>query len=716
MAINNRREIRIITVCIIATLTLIAGLCHYLAMRAYDAYAAYNNDMLKETLIFCIASFFLAYGTMLYQICLLGYYKRREQHNPVPRETIEKLYNGKAPSLSVLVPSYKEERMVIWQTLMSAALSEYPEKNVILLIDDPYHARALEDIIKLEDTRTIPAQLQTLFAAPLARYRAEFDAFHERQSNDKLYAGIELNRLSILYDEVAAWLETLSSDFLNGRKKDELPYTDRFFVDAVLGGSVEQHHATAKTLRQQIESGEVPEKSLIEQHYARLVGLFNIHFTSFERKKYSNLSHEANKAMNLNSYIGLMGKSWEEVEVEDGLELRETTPENADFTIAGSDYVNTIDADSMMLSDYVLRLIHLMEQQGNEKLAVVQSPVSSFPGCTNPIERVAGACIDVQYHTHQGYTYWDASFWVGANAMLRRRALEEIKEIRHEGNNEIAIYIQDHTVIEDTESTIDLVHKGWQLYNYPERMTFSATPSDFGSLLIQRRRWSNGGLLILPKLFRYAFRAPKTLSLFKEMFMRFHYLASTTSSCAVALLFFTYPFGEISANPWLSLATIPFFFLFMRDLKNAGYKYSDALRICSLNLMLFPIVVGGVLKQFQQMLTGKKIPFGRTPKITGRTAAPALYCFAEIALFGLFSFVTVHNIARGNWPAASFSAVNTLSLGYAITHFMGIKATAEDLVADIRTRWRNVFYTAQIIPISTARWVPISLPRARKRA
>ena len=57
-------------------------------------------------------------------------------------------------------------------------------------------------------------------------------------------------------------------------------------------------------------------------------------------------------------------------------------------------------------------------------------------------------------------------------------------------------------MIEDTESTIDLAAHGWTLHNYPERLAYSATPPDFGSLCIQRHRWANGGLLIIPKLVR----------------------------------------------------------------------------------------------------------------------------------------------------------------------------------------------------------------------
>ena len=54
-------------------------------------------------------------------------------------------------------------------------------------------------------------------------------------------------------------------------------------------------------------------------------------------------------------------------------------------------------------------------------------------------------------------------------------------------------------MIEDTESSVDLGIKGWTLFNYPERLSYSATPPDFGSLCIQRQRWANGGLLILSK-------------------------------------------------------------------------------------------------------------------------------------------------------------------------------------------------------------------------
>src|SRR6185369_1656216 len=94
----------------------------------------------------------------------------------------------------------------------------------------------------------------------------------------------------------------------------------------------------------------------------------------------------------------------------------------------------------------------------------------------------------------------NATFWVGANAVIRKEALEDIVEVQNVGGYDIMTYIQDRTVIEDTESSIDIGTAGWSLVNYPERLSYSATPPDFGSLVVQRRRWANGGLLILPKL------------------------------------------------------------------------------------------------------------------------------------------------------------------------------------------------------------------------
>src|SRR5207245_11264831 len=85
-----------------------------------------------------------------------------------------------------------------------------------------------------------------------------------------------------------------------------------------LRASAQAHRAQAVELLTQSE----PIDFLAE--YRRLAALFKVEITSFERRRYVNLSHESNKAMNLNSYIALMGHSFREAASPDGLFLVRT--------------------------------------------------------------------------------------------------------------------------------------------------------------------------------------------------------------------------------------------------------------------------------------------------------------------------------------------------------------------------------------------------------
>ena len=178
--------------------------------------------------------------------------------------------------------------------------------------------------------------------------------------------------------------------------------------------------------------------------------------------------------------------------------LTDCPESEADLIVPAADYVITIDADSIILPDYIGKLVSIM--QADPAIAIAQTPYSAYPNPPSRLERVAGATTDIQYLVHQGFTAYNATFWVGANAVLRHSALNEIKTMATERGHAVSVFIQDKTLIEDTGSTIDLVAKGWRLHNHPERLAYSATPPDFGALVIQRRRWANGGLIILPSL------------------------------------------------------------------------------------------------------------------------------------------------------------------------------------------------------------------------
>ncbi|WP_061248303.1 glycosyltransferase family 2 protein [Leptospira alstonii] len=622
----------------------------------------------------------LTYGNFVYQFTRLGYFKRLLKHISPDRKELEKIYEQDCPPLAILIPSYKEELDIVRETLLSAALQDYPNRRVVLLIDDPPESKSYADFEALQNMRALPNSLQKEFneaARPFLQAKKEY---LERKVFNKSKALKETERLIELYKNAALWFRNRVDLYDDPSIQKDLPEHTRVFMrDSFFKGWHKLHLERTSDLELLLEQGGA-DSERIEKEYNRLASLFTVNFTTFERKKYVNLSHLPNKAMNLNSYVYLLGKRWEERKDSHGVFLEESENLHSSFEIPGADFLITLDADSILLPDYILKLSYVMFSPGNERIAVAQTPYSSFPGAPNVLERMAGATTDIQYQIHQGFTHFNATFWVGANAMLRYEALLDIRTVYEERGFQIHKYIQDNTVIEDTESSIDLLDVNWNLYNYPERLAYSATPPDFGSLLIQRRRWANGGLIILPKLLRHVFQWPWSFAKFTEAFFRVHYLGSIAAVNIGLVILMGSPLGEGMETYWIAISSLPYFILYGMDLVRMGYKWINLIQVYSLNLLLIPVNLAGVFMSINQAITGKQIPFSRTPKVIGRTAMPALYVIAEFSLLAqlLFGFIT--NYLYRNWVYSIYNLANAILLGYAIVKFIGLRSCWEDIL------------------------------------
>ncbi|HEY5695446.1 MAG TPA: glycosyltransferase family 2 protein, partial [Candidatus Saccharimonadales bacterium] len=241
-------------------------------------------------------------------------------------------------------------------------------------------------------------------------------------------------------------------------------------------------------------------------------------------------------------------------------------------------------------------------------------------------------------------------------------------------------YIQDRTVIEDTESSVDLALHGWTLVNYPERLSYSATPPDFGSLIVQRRRWANGGLLILPKLHAHSRkrRSRNEIVSRMELLLRINYMASIAWASFGLIFLLAYPYDGRLLSPFVLLAALPYFLAMASDLKYSGYKRTDVFRIYGFNLILLPVNLAGVLKSLQQALSGKKIPFARTPKVKDRTLSPLLYVTAPLLIIGFSLFTLWRDASAQNWGNAAFAAFNAIVSIWAVIAYIGIRNTLID--------------------------------------
>jgi hypothetical protein len=105
----------------------------------------------------------------------------------------------------------------------------------------------------------------------------------------------------------------------------------------------------------------------------------------------------------------------------------------------------------------------------------------------------------------------------------------------------------------------------------------------------------------------------------------------------------------------------------------------------------------------QQAISGEKIPFGRTPKVAGRTAAPAWAITTEWLLLFACVFLGVSDAIAGQWSHAAFTMLTGLGMLYAIVAFVGVRESAEDIRLGVRR-----------IGSSLAGRVPTAVPRPQR--
>ena len=94
----------------------------------------------------------------------------------------------------------------------------------------------------------------------------------------------------------------------------------------------------------------------------------------------------------------------------------------------------------------------------------------------------------------------------------------------------------------------------------------------------------------------------------------------------------------------------------------------------------------GAVNSIRQLCTGRKIPFQRTPKVDGRTAATPWHVAGQWALFLLACSEAPLRLVAGEWLAGLFFLTWAVALGYALHAFIGWRAALEDLFAGVEPR------------------------------
>src|SRR2546426_754887 len=86
---------------------------------------------LGQGLFLAIVSF-LIYGGLVYQFARLGHFNRLRQHRRATEDELDRFFHTPRPSaVTILVPSYKEDHLVVRRTLLASSLQDDPWRRTV---------------------------------------------------------------------------------------------------------------------------------------------------------------------------------------------------------------------------------------------------------------------------------------------------------------------------------------------------------------------------------------------------------------------------------------------------------------------------------------------------------------------------------------------------------------------------------------------------------
>jgi cellulose synthase (UDP-forming) len=160
---------------------------------------------------------------------------------------------------------------------------------------------------------------------------------------------------------------------------------------------------------------------------------------------------------------------------------------NAGLARSDGDLVAVFDADHAPAQDFLIETVGFFKN--DEKLFLVQTP--HFFLNPDPIEKNLGvtrmpAENEMFYSLVQkGLDKWNAAFFCGSAAVLRRQALDEVGGFH------------GSSVTEDAETALELHSRGWNSVYVDKPMIAGLQPETFVSFIGQRSRWCAGMVQIL---------------------------------------------------------------------------------------------------------------------------------------------------------------------------------------------------------------------------
>lgn len=631
-------------------------------------------DLARDSLLLLVIAW-LAFNTFMHLTARMAAQKKQAGHVPVNDHALAAYFAGPAPSVTLLVPCQGGDESMLARAIMSAALQTYPQRRVVLLIDDSLGGEA-----RGQAARALTRRIQQSLQVPADKFNKALADFRARQAAGPMDIIMEQRLLTEFNLDAAEYYRS----YAQRHPGDD--HVDSHFVEKVLERQCNEHLMRAQVWQARLAGTRAaPGMELIALEYRRLAALFSVEITSFERTRYANLSHAPGRAMNLNVYMGLTGRSFHE-RLEGGQRyLEEGDSFSTYFNVPDADFFMLLDADSYAAPDTLLKLVHFMQRPGRERTAITQIPGHPAPNTGLMLQRVAGALMDLRSSVLLGYAWHDAASWVGESGLIRKSALQDIARTQMERGLSVTRYFSGGRTSGGLATSMRLLRHAWRVTCHPERLAWTSAPADMHALAARYRRWYDGGLVTLPGLAGYWLRQGWRQPL--AGLLRVHQQISTQSTHLALLTFFSFALPGTFYNAWLGAAVLGYALLLAQDLKHAGYPWSDSLRAYALKLLLLPVNLGGTLAALHRAWT--RTADAQPIPVADRVDACLPHYLAAAALLIYWFVMAAIDLTGGLWLHGLVVALNAALLLYAVAGYIGFRDGLEDLHVVLRRRLRE---------------------------
>jgi cellulose synthase (UDP-forming) len=312
---------------------------------------------------------------------------------------------------------------------------------------------------------------------------------------------------------------------------------------------------------------------------------------------------------------------------------------NLNYGLAHSEaeFIAVFDADHVPLPHFIDRLIGYFE---DESIGFVQAPqefynIDSFQHRANHIKKYIWGEQYLFFSLIQpGRDHWDAAYFVGSCALLRRKALDDVGGF------------STGSITEDMLTSINIHAEGWKSVYHNENLAYGIAAETIHPFHIQRRRWGLGGWQVF-------FTANPLFKPGLDLGQRLCYLASLIYPIEgfQKLIFYVTPpivlFTQVlpmrALNITYLLHFIPYFFISTYAFNEMGRGFGGFLMLEQFSMGKFATYISTLFawllpkrsKKFAVTPKGERTDAGRrliTPQIVVILASIAAIVFALVQL------------------------------------------------------------------------------------